>query len=862
MFKTLNLLSIRSIKSRLTRTLLSLFGIILGVASIFAINTTNLNTLNAISKLFEDTSGKANLVILSSETTSEGIPEKIIRNVNAQPGVTAVVPSLQVSSMLIEEEAPEEISFSFFGAVGSGLSIFGIDPVKDFAVRDYTITKGRFLENDLNSYEIVLVEDFAAENEIEMGQQVWLQTTNGVETLKVVGLMSKEGPAKMNNGAFGIIPLQTAQSFFNSNNKITHIDITVHPNFASGDAIEIIKNSLQERVGPDYDVIFPANKGKRMSQMLSNYQIGLNFLSGIALFVGAFLIYNSFTMSVVERTREFGMLRTIGMTRSQIIRLVLIEALLLGLIGTALGIGLGYLMSYGLTQMMEVMLSQEITTTEAPISTYLTSVLVGIIVTIFSALVPAIQAGKTSPMEALRVRGKSKEVWLLREGWKLGAVMLGLAILSLFINPFPNDPQFRFGSMSVFSMFLGTTLLIPGSISVWERIMRPIIRRIYDEIGQFGSRNILRAKLRSTLTVAALMIGVAMVLVVQSMTTAFGGDLENWIESYIGGSLYVSSSLPMRENIERRIASVDGVEAIAPIRYIDVKWLQPDGKDEDISYMAVDPKSYTQVTSFVFSDSEIDQQAALTQLSNGQTVFISSVIAEKYGLSAGETLQLKTRGGIQTFDIAAVVVDYFNQGMVVQGSWRDMEQFFREREASTYLIRVDGSNDPNMVKEKIDKLYGKRYRLTIQSNQAIKDSINTLMTQAFSMFDILAMIAITVASLGVVNTLTMNVMERTREIGMLRSIGMTRSQIIRLLLAEAGLMGFIGGILGMLLGLLLAYIFPEGMKAMSGYSITFTIPVRGILIAEFLAVFISQIAALPPAFKAAKTPILEAIHFE
>jgi putative ABC transport system permease protein len=856
-----SLLTVRSLFRHFLRTLLISFGIILGVASILAIGMTNQSAMQAVTRLFQDTSGKSNLMVTRADSSERGLPDSLVRRIANLPGVHQAVPSLQLQTVLAENAPSGEFGLSMFGAsLEGGLMLYAIDPTQDGEVRDYKLAEGRFLSADLNTAEIVLVQDFARENDISLGQRMSILTPGGVQRLTVVGLITKEGPGQTNNGSFGVIPLTLGQKLFDRSGEVDTIDIVAQD--ASLEALEILKTQIQDRLGRDYAVIFPSSQGRRMTQMLSSYQIGLNFMSGMALFVGAFLIYNAFSMTVVERTREFGMLRTIGMTRRQVISLVLGEAVLLGLISSALGIGLGLLLSRGLASLMEIFLGYELRLSDLPPDLLITSVLVGVVTTLLAALLPAWQAGRISPLEALRVRGSSRDGWFIRNGWWLGSILLLVAAAILVWNPFPYDVQFRMGSMVVFALFIGGTLIIPVSVGVWERLTRPIFRLLYGNSGRLGSSNIQRSRLRTTLTVAALMVGVSMTLVVRGMTESFKVDLVEWINAYLGGDMYVSSNVNLRRDFWRRLESVDGVQAAAPIRYFEVRWRRPGQADEPITFMAVDPLAYQQVTDFVFSDSQIDQQQAIRKLAGGQAVFISSVISERYGFQQGDTVRLKTASGWREFEIAAVIVDFYNQGLVITGSYDDMRRFFKINDASTLLLKVDAGSQVSDVQARVDALYGKRYHLTLISNESIKRSVSTLMGQAFSMFDVMAMISVIVASLGVVNTLTMNVMERTREIGMLRSIGMTRRQVALMILAEAGLIGLIGGALGLVFGLLLARIFLAAMMAMSGYSLTFTMPVEGVVTSLLVAMLVSQLAALAPSLRASRVAILEAIHYE
>jgi putative ABC transport system permease protein len=858
--KLFQLLSMRTAQTRPTRLLLILFGIILGVATILAIGITNQTALDSVTRLFEDTSGRANLIVISAESDSGGFSDRILRRVAETQGVAAAVPSIHIQSLLASDIRSGEIGLDFFGASTGGLLLYGIDLEKDRQIRDYNLVEGRFLSEDGD--EIVLVRTFAEENNIQVGHSIEVLTGTSIERLSVVGLIEKEGPGNLNNGAFGVILLDTAQKYFYRQGKLDQIDILASAEIVTGGQLENLKENLQEQLGSDYAVIFPAAQGQRMTQMLGNYQIGLNFLSGMALFVGAFLIFNAFSMSVVERKREYGMLRTIGLTRTQVTSLVLVEAITLGLIGSLLGLVLGIWMARGLTQVMQVLINQDLSQIQVPQGVAVVGFVVGVLVAVAAAVVPAIQAGKISPMEALRVRASNQEGWIIQKGWIAGAILLLLSVFILIINPFPYDIQFRMGSLVVFSLFVGGTLMIPVSVTTWERVLKPIVSGIYRSSGKLASSNLQRSRLRTTLTVGALMIGVAMMIIVWVMTDSFKGDLDVWLDGYIGGDLYVASSLPMGNDVWKRLEAVPGVAAVAPIRYFDVEWLQPTGNQEKITFTAIDPASYYQVTSFVYVQALPSEMEALQALSKGDSVFISSVMSEKYGLQAGDELTLLTRMGRRQFEIKAVVMDYFNQGLVINGSWLDMQRYFRQQGASAFMLKVDPGFEIDQVKEYIEATARKRDQLIVASNQSLLESVNSLMGQAFSMFDVLAIIAMMVGFFGITNTVTMNVLERTRELGMLRGVGMTRVQLITMILAEAALMGIIGGLLGILFGIVLSRVFMLSMTAMSGYKLAYILPVQRVILALLISLIVSQFAAFLPSLRAARYRILDAIQYE
>jgi putative ABC transport system permease protein len=853
------LITWRSIKIRRLRSVLTLFGILLGVASIYAINATNQNAFRSISQLFEGTSGRVNLQVINAANVG-GVSDDLRETIAAIEGVGSVVPIVKVP-VALPGDVPEDFDLNFFGAGSGGLVFYGIDPSSDPLVRDYTITQGRMITINDETPEVVLVESFANEKSIDVGQTISLLTSSGVTEVTVVGLMAKEGAGLTNMGKFGIITISVAQTWSNRPDTVDQYDIIVEGNTADAERVDAVRLALIDRLGSSVSVVYPASQGDRMIQMLSGYQIGLNFMAGIALFIGAFLIYNAFSMTVVERTRELGLLRSVGMTQRQVTRLVLLEGVILGSLGALAGAGIGIVLSLGLTELMSTILGQPLDGGTIDVPLLAGSSLLGLTVTVLAALLPARHAGQISPLEALRIRSQSEDSRWIRFGWMLGLALLAGSTALLIWNPFPYDVQFRLGSVTVFMLFFGAMLIIPITLKFWQALTRWPFKAVFKELGELGSRNVDRAKKRTMLTCAALLVGVSMVVVTQGMTSSFTADLYAWMDAYIGGDLYVSAPIPLNRDVQDELSSVEGVEAVAPIRYINITWKR-ETSSENLSFMAVDPDTYLNVARFVFTDDTLDEAQALDTFRQGGTVLISSVIAEKYGLKPGDTLKVKTTDHTADLTVAGVILDFYNQGLTVTGLWSDMETLFEVSDASTFFINVNDTASVDDVKQALEDQFESTYQLVVVSNDAVRERVDTLMAQTFSMFDVLGVLAVMVAALSVMNTLSMSVTERTREIGLLRSLGMTQSQIVRMIMAEASLLGIIGGLLGLGFGILLIRIFLAAMGAMSGYDLDFVLPLRTLWMSPLVALITSQLAALFPALRGARTPILSAIHYE
>jgi len=859
--KTTLKMAIGSLRARPMRTLLTAGGIVLGVAVILAVSIANASTLDSLTSLFAAASGKADLVVLSATDDKEGFAERVRGTILNTAGVEDAIPSIQAAVFMTEEDLSVERELSYLGESVDQLVVFGIDPVADLKIREYTMVEGSFLPPDIDAYEVVLVKDYADDLEIKVGDDVNFITDMGYETLRVTGLMSKEGAGQTNNGAFGVVPLGAAQEIYGRIGDLDQIDVLAAPDHTSEAGLEALKASLQERLGSAYSVTYPAGQGARVIQSVSLYQIGLSVFGGIAIIVGAFLIYNTFAMTVVERTREIGMLRSVGMTSGQVMGLIMTESIILGLVGGALGVGAGILLAQALIRVMEYLLAQPLAAVHVPLGGLATSTAVGMGVTLVAAGFPAMQAGHISPLEALRARSIPSEPWWIHRGWPWGILLLALSVGGFYL---PVSASMRYYTMtvSIGVMSLGALLIIPSTIRFWVQSLSSAARRIYGAEGPLGTRNIGRGKLRTTMTVMALMVSIGMVYSIQAMTAAFQKDIQDFTDSLMAGDLYVYSSRTMRFDLARRLEAVEGVAAVTPMRVVSVKVFMGDGSEDVISYSAYDVESFQRVGSFVFADKGADAQQLTDKLAGGDVVFISTVLSDKYGLQPGDTVELQTRRGRRDFEIGALVVDYNQLGLAIEGSWKDLRRYFGVNDVSAFLVKLEPGFQNTQVQQEIDRLYGKRQHLTIVSNSAMKEGITTLISQTWGMFDVLGLIAMIVAALGVINTLTMSVFERTREIGMLRGVGMTRWQVVRMILAEAAVVGAMGGVFGMVYGLFLSQVFIGAANTTQGYQLVTMVPVQALIAGLLIGIVVSQVAALLPARRAARLQVIEAIQFE
>lgn len=859
------ILAARNLRARWMRTILTALGIVIGVAAMVAVNVTNNSTLEAIERFFDETAGRADLVVetaVSGETFAADVWNKVRR----WPQVTAVAPGVVGVTIPASEADGWEQAYNIgvTAVPGNQFLLLGRDPAADAQVHTYKLAAGRLLEPGETAYNVLLVEDYANEKNIQVGEDFPILTPGqGIVSLRVVGLITKEDIGITNEGVIGISPVNVVQDLFNLSGELNQLELVIDEAIA-GDvaALSALRADLEAQLGSDMSVKYPASRGQAVANSLRTYQTGLDFFSVVSLFVGSFLIYNAFAMTVVERTREIGMYRAIGMTRAQVRRLVLAEALFLGLLGSVIGVGVGLLLAQGLTQTVGSIAGQAVDRVRATPVSLVTAVFVGVTVTLLAAMLPAYQAAHVSPLQALRVQATTDEGRWRLTGLRFGPLTVLASVLVLYRVPFRPEAAFLIGSNSIFVMMVGATLCIPVLVGPLERLIRPFIVLVFGHEGRLGSGNVERSQARTTLTVAALMVGISMVVGINGMTTSFETDMMAWIDSALGGDAYVQSPMDMRPDLEARLLSLPQVTAVTRARYVPTNLTQPNGEDEYALFIAIDPATYLTVRGLRVQEGPAPEEI-IRQLAEGDTIWIGADVANKFNLHVGDEVLVETRRGKRPFRIVAIVIDFGGgETTTVTGSWDDLRRYFGVTDVSSFALRLTPEASLTAVTDSIENDLGRSQSLRVESKQEFEQKIRDLSAQAFSLFDVLALIGLVVGALGVINTMLMNVLERTRELGGLRSLGMTRRQVQRMILAEAATMGLIGGAFGVLFGAVLADVFLIGLRSIGGFVLSLTPPYAAMGYSFIVAFALSVGAALYPAWRAGRVNIITAVKHE
>lgn len=850
--KSLWIISFRNLWVRKARTLVTASGIMLGVAAVFAISVMSASTTQSLKDFFAQVSGRANLSIGDAGRSGEGMPERTFHRVLIVPGVAAAAEMTTNRATLLENDKTTTIS------------VTGIDPDFDRRLRTYTLVEGRFLSQREKAHNILLVTKFAADHNIKLGDSILLRIgSDQEEKFKVIGLLADEGAGHLNGGSIGFVTLDVADNVYNRGGKVDQIDLIADAEVAnSSTRLAQLKDTLQNLLGKNFVVSFPTATGESVSQALSGLNVGLGIFGVIALFVGMLLIYNTFAMTIAERTREIGMLRSLGATKRQVLTLVLGEAAFLGVIGATLGILCGLLLSIPLVKFMSQLIGLPLDAFSIPLGGLIQAVLVGFITTLIAAFLPAWQASRISPTEALRARGGGREGFLMRHGWKVGAVLLGLAVLdgSNLIHIFE-------GAQFFMASFTGTILIMPNLIILIERYGRSLISRIYGAIGNLGSRNLARSKGRTSLTVGVLMIGVVMNVAIGAMSVSFKASIDDWINAAVGGDYFISSPETMRTDLANDLLAVNGIAAVTPERLVQIKisgTTNADGfksRDDSILMLAVDTPTYRDVSSFQFNDGE-DPDTAMNELARGESVFISTVLRDRWKLKNGDSLRLRTGHGERDFRVVGVVSMFYQGGQSFIISRRDLEKYWGDTRVSIFIAKVKPELDSADVQSRLKNGIGKTKNLEITAGDEFRKNFSTQIQQFFMLFDAMVWISVIVGALGVINTMTMNILERVREIGTMRSIGMNRAQLAQMVMSEAMAMGALGSLFGIAVALPISTVMVQGMSQGSGFPMRYVFPAMAFIIGVIVALVISQLAALYPTWRASKISVTEAIRAE
>lgn len=835
------------------RTCLTILGVAFGVAIFVAIRVTNLSTLRAFADTVDAVSGRTQLHIVGEVA---GLAQSLYPRVRSMPGLAAAVP---VVTGYAAADAWE----------GELLLVLGIDATLDRHVRDYRMVASEDLDREslqllFDPTTLFASETFARRHGLGLGSSLMLVTPHGRSEYVIRGLLAAEGPALALGGNFLVMDLSAAQLAFQKAETLDRIDVTLQP----GIAVDTMQQALQARLGPGVKVERPAFRNTAVEKMLRSFQVNLTALSMIALFVGMFVIYNTLSSAVVERRKDIAILRAVGAARGAIAGVFLVEGLLVGTVGTLVGIPLGLLLS----RLTLHIVSQTLVTLFLVVAIerlmitpniLMTSLAVGLGASLVSVAIPIREATRVQPVDGLalaqyqqRPRRNSTRLiapWL---AWLLVGYLL------TWLQPVGDVPLF--GYLSAFAVLCGFSLLMPAAILGLTSLLRPVMFALFRAEGQVAAENLQSALGRSAVAAASLMTGVAMVVSVAIMISSFKRTVYTWVDQTVQGDLIVSATDPasgvamvsLPESLARELTSLEGVLEVDALRSLSIPY-----QDRQVILNVADIDVFARHTEYPFLEG--DRQEVFAEVINQDSIIVSENFRYRFGVRRGDRVTLPTPGGPQAFRVAGVSLDYSSdQGTIVM-HWETFRKYWTEHAVDTIGVYLRPGVSREAVGAEIKQRFGRAHRLFLFSNQDFKEEIYRLIDQSFVITSALEIIAITVGLLGIATALYTSVLERQRETSVLRALGAFRYQIRKIIMLESGLLGLLGVGVGTLCGACLSLILVYIINRQSfGWTLRLTFPTWTVAVNLGLIFLTALAAGIWPARQAARVRLTETLRME
>lgn len=857
MLRLLRFLTLRHCQRHRLRTSLTFFGIVLGVAVIVAIAIVNRSLIGSFERTIGVLAGKAVLQVTNAES---GVKESLFPAIRDTEGVKDAV-------AVVEGFVP------VVGLRAERLFVYGIDFLSDFTIREHEFAGAPFgLERALDFIarpdSIALTESFAGRHGFSPGSEIVLATSEGARSYTVRALLREQGTARVFGGNFALMDLPVAQIAFGKERKLDSIDLTLQ----EGESVETVKGRLAARLSGAAQVERPQERGEQIELLLSSFRIGLFFVSLIALFVGFFLIYNTVSVSVVQRKREIGTLRCLGIRRREILLLFVLEALAIALPGSLVGIVAGIALAEGALLFVgetvrNLFLWLDLARSPLTVGEFWTALGSGLGVSVVAALHPAWEATQVSAEEGIR-----QAAWSPRfAGLYSRASIAGIALLIaspflIFFPPAALGPvgSFSLGVVAMLVFLLGLSFLSPLVILYCARALRWSLAYVPWLEGRIASDSLRRSPVRSGITVATLMISLSAIFTVATFVHSVRGSLLTWIDQMVTADLVVHSSartagpknVPLREDLAGHFRRLPGVELVDLYRLIRSTY---QGKPIVIESFSAQVSEKVRKLPVLGGDAK----AALARMAAREGVIVSESFQSKFGKGRGDVIQLPTPSGLTDFLILGVYVDYSSDTGSVLLDRSLYKEYWGDGLVDAFDLWLARGVDQRTVIERIKRDYGEKYQLFVSTHGELRDAVVEIMEQSFRVNYAVEVVAMVVAIFSVINTLLASILDRTREIGVLRAIGTTRRQLATMVLAEAGWLGLIGGLLGVLSGTVMSYHHVVyNTKVLTGWTFQYHYPFGVALFCLVLAVALCLVAGYVPARQAAQAPIVAAIGYE
>jgi len=846
-------LAISYLKGRPIRAIMTILSIVIGVMMMFG--------LNGIAPAFKAMLVSSTQTMALSEvdlyvTRRDGsfFRQEFEGNVGSVPGVEST------ASMIARTVAvPLDHYYTAEDKEISTIQVFGVDTsTTDDTFNIVTaggrrLTSGRLLQPG-DDQVVLISEAFAGGLGISVGETVRLPGAGGWMDLEVVGLLNDPGIMLGTQQVFMAIP--TAQDLLNTPNRIN----TIMGRYADGSDARAIDSAIQSMFGKGFELSPLEGSADIWAALMEYVNVIFTMFGLFSLALAGLIMYNTFRTSVVERKRDIGLLRAVGAKRKIVMRVILYEGLILAVVGTVLGmlLGLGFAhgVKAGLGSVFQDLFGKPLGDPAFDLLTFSVSIIFGLGVPLISVLIPARGASRITPLEAMRPSTIEQEASLKRSRLIIGAVSLVLGLAGLLSGIFP---LMALGTI-IFLLALG--LLGPMLISPITSFFSRVLVVAFGQEGGIAARNIARQPRRASITASSLMVGLAILIGLGGMLASTYGGALRFLDASLRSDYIMMPSLVVTNDtvgagpeLAEKVKRIRGVDEITTMRQIDTQ--NDDGIG--IRLIGIDPFKYNQVAGLYFVEGD---ESAYAQVEKGNAVIVNGRYASQFGIGIGDSITLEGDHGPVDVQVAAIGLDYINMKLpTVYMEQTSLTREYGVRNDAFLLVNYKPGADLEQLEEDLQAAAQAYPGFGIISREKLRLSQEQLTQGATVGLNIILSLLAAPALLGLANALSINVIERTREIGMMRAVGAKRRQIRRMIIAESLLLCLMGIALGIVSGIMLSFVM-TGVLEFFGLRIPYEFPAAGVLTATAAGLICGILAALIPARRASDLEIVSALAYE
>jgi putative ABC transport system permease protein len=840
----------RRMRRRPLQYVLLVVGVALGVAMMVSIDLANGSASRAFALSTDAITGKTTHRLVGGPS---GLDEDVYRRLVVELGYQPAAPVVE--------------GYVLAEALGNQpLRLVGIDPFAEPPFRDYFSSDSAGVDGLVaflaEPATVIISQSLVDEYGAGLGDLVTLQVAGRAATVRVAGLLQPADEiSRRSLRDLVFADIATAQELLDMAGRLSHVDLI------AADEGELA--AVGALLPPGVRLEPARARSNAVQQMSAAFELNLTALSLLALVVGMFLIYNTVTFSVVQRRRLFGILRALGVTRRQLFRLILAEAAGLSLIGSLLGLVLGVLLGRAMVRLVTQTINDfyfvvNVRDVPVPPFTLLKGLVIGVAAGLGASFLPAWEAMRTNPQSTLRrstleSRAQRLVPWLVVAWLVLGGAgvfLLWLRGVSLLIT-----------FSGLFAVLIAFALLTPPLTVVLMRLVVPLLGALQGAIGRMAPRDIVRSLSRTSVAIAALMTAVSVIVGVSIMIGSFRETVSSWLGQTLQADVYLSppsltanrvaGALPA--GVAQRAAGWPGVERAVAARHVDVL-VEEFGREVEL--VAVDGDVSGGGRAYAWTAASGDE--LWRRFLAGEGVMISEplVIREELSLPP-PALTLLTEEGPRTLPVLAVLYDYSSDQGMVMLSLQRYRAWWRDDAVSSLGLFLQPGVDPDTVVAGLQGALAGRQDVIVQSNAGVRGNAMDIFDRTFAITAALQLLATVVAFIGVLSALMSLQLERARELGVLRAVGMTVRQLWQLTLLETGLMGVTAGLLAMPTGYVLAWILIYVINVRSfGWTLQMQLTPANFLQAFAVAVVAALLAGIYPALRLGQMVVATAIRQE